>query len=121
MRKNTVTTMVANDAPAITKPKLTNCAAPAKITADMAMACATLKPVFMAIEPASKPHGITAMDKGIIAIIPCQNKVRLGVDAACKGSVWLLIGDFRWVKRQYVVVEWVLSCTKLRVNAIALI
>lgn len=63
------------------------------------------------------------MDKGIIAIIPCQNKARLGVgvDAACKGSVWLLIGDFRWVKRQYVVVEWVLSCTKLRVNAIALI
>ena len=89
--------MVANDAPAITRPRLTNCAAPAKITADMAMACATLKPVFMAIEPASKPHGITAMDKGIIAIIPCQNKARLGVgvDAACKGSVWLLIGGFR--------------------------
>jgi len=55
----------------------------------------------MAIEPASKPHGITAMDKGIIAIIPCQNKARLGagVDAACKGSVWLLIDGFRWVKK----------------------
>ena len=93
-----VMTMVAAEAPAITKPKLTNCAAPANTTADMAMAWATLKPVLIAIEPASKPHGMTATDKGMAAITPCQNSVAVewGGQAACKDGLRLLMTNFRY-------------------------
>ena len=48
------------------------------------------------------------MDKGIIATIPCQNKERLGVgvDAACKGSVWLFIIGFRVCKTRSMRARW---------------
>ena len=68
--KNTVIIIVNIEAPAMTSPKLTNCAAPAKTTADIAIDCQMDKPALTAIEPAKIPHGKTAIDKGKISRAP---------------------------------------------------
>lgn len=62
--------MVIAEAPDITIPKLTNCAAPAKTMADIAMACDTDKPAWIATDPAKIPQGKTEIDKGIMSITP---------------------------------------------------
>ena len=62
--------MVSVEAPSMTRLKLTNWAAPAKTNEDIAKALAKDKPALTAIEPARIPHGITAMESGIIAMTP---------------------------------------------------
>lgn len=54
-KRKTVSSIVNADASDMTKPKLTNCAAPAKITDDIAKACAVDNPALIAIEPAKIP------------------------------------------------------------------